>query len=478
METADLQRIDSYPYRHRLADVMARSVVTLPENAPLRRAVAEMHAQAIGSVVIVDGQGKPIGILTERDIMGALIKGAAALEAPIGRSMSQPVVAMPADAYLYRAIAAMERRNIRHIVALDHDGRAVGMVSARNLLRQRASAALRLGDQIDIAPDAQALAEVQQDMPALAQALLAEGVAATDIAAVISAASRDMGARAATLAIEWMRAQGRGAAPAPWCLLILGSGGRGESLLAPDQDNALIHAGSDGDDAWFGAFAGRFNAILDGAGIPLCKGGVMAKNPAWRHSVTKWTAQVADWIARPEGEALLNVDIFYDCRPIAGDAALALALRHQALALAQVSPTFLRLLAANAENLRAPLGLWGGIKTDRGRVDLKKGALLPIITAARVIALKLGIDAVSSDERLRLAAQRLPGSENLLELIDARGVIVAALLSQQLIDIAAGVAPGNRVDPATLDRHHRRALKQALREAAGAETLIADALTA
>ena len=52
-----------------------------------------------------------------------------------------------------------------------------------------------------------------------------------------------MTARAAEIAEAEMIAAGHGPAPADYALLVLGSGGRGESLLAPDQDNALVICG-------------------------------------------------------------------------------------------------------------------------------------------------------------------------------------------------------------------------------------------
>ena len=71
-------------------------------------------------------------------------------------------------------------------------------------------------------------------------------------------------------------------------LLILGSGGRGESLLAPDQDNAIVHDGRPEHDPWFLDIATRISDLLDAAGIPYCKGKVMATNPDWRRSLDGW----------------------------------------------------------------------------------------------------------------------------------------------------------------------------------------------
>ncbi len=143
-------------------------------------------------------------------------------------------------------------------------------------MRQRATVALAIGDEVAQAKSAQELGDAFVRMPELGRSLRAEGVAAHQVAAVISGLIRDMTARAGQLAVMEMEAHGKGPAPADWCLLVLGSGGRGESLLSADQDNALIHDHGEDDHPWFQEFGGRISLILNGAGIPFCKGGVMA----------------------------------------------------------------------------------------------------------------------------------------------------------------------------------------------------------
>jgi CBS domain-containing protein len=175
----------------------------------------------------------------------------------------------------------------------------------------------------------------------------------------------------------------------------------------------------------------------------------------------------------------LNVDIFFDAAPVAGDRSLASELMAYAHASAEHALPFLRLLAEAGTNHRPPLGLFGGLTRDReGRTDLKLGGLLPIVSAARVMALKLGTDALPTGARLQAAitADRL-GGDNGESLEQARQVIAAAILRQQIADLGARRAPGNRVDPQPLSRAQRRELRAALRSAGEAATLVQDVLT-
>jgi signal-transduction protein with cAMP-binding, CBS, and nucleotidyltransferase domain len=458
-------RLDSFLYRHRVADVMRGPVVAVPPDTPLVEASRRMIRERIGSLVVADAEGRPRGIATERDFLRALAEmGPGAADAPISRIMSSPVATTLEDSFLFVAFGRMPRLGIKHLLVVDALGKPVGMISASALMRLRSTDALVIGDEIAAAAGAAALAAVWRRMPGLVGALRAEGIEGLSATAVISSIVREMTARAAELAERSMADAGWGAAPARWCVLVLGSGGRGESALVPDQDNAIIHAGRDSDDAWFAEAGRRIAETLDQAGIPLCKGGVMAKNPAWRRSLADWRQEVERWIRKKEGEELLNVDIFFDFAPVYGDRTLAGELRRHAIEAASRSPLFLRLLAAELDNMHSALGFLGFLRTEQGRFNIKRGGFLPIVTAARVMALKHGVDALGTGERLaELARRNAVNAEDAANMVRAYDFLIQQLLVQQTADVAAGLKPSTRVDPRLLHRALKPALRGALR---------------
>lgn len=464
--------VDSFLYHQRLGDVMASPVISIGADASLHEAVSLMHEKRIGCLFVETGGAH--GILTERDVLRALAeKGGAAGAMPVREGMSVPVISAPAETFLYRALGQMARRGLRYLGVTDAGGQLVGIFTLRSLLRERALATLSLGDEIAAATDARDLAKVQAALPKLAMGLLADGLDARAVCAVIAAEARDMTARAAELAEAELVAGGQGPAPADYALLVLGSSGRGESMLAPDQDNALViaddYAGDlDADADWFTRFAHRLTAILDEAGIPLCKGGVMARNRQWRKRLSEWRAQLEAWTRKHDPQAILNVDIFYDFTAVhvsSGEGAqLAVALRAAATETAQAAPGLLRAMGELAGSHSAPLGMFGRIrKDDEGRVDLKAGALLPITAGARVIALSQGVAALATPARLIEGAQRAgTGETDAGILADIHGFLLRIVLSQQIADIAAGIRPSNRVRVAGLGHQDRAHLQDAL----------------
>ena len=468
---AEFARIDSFPYRHRVSDLMNADPLVVDGDMTLRKIVPLMLDKSASSLFVrPDEETAECGIITERDIMWALAsEDAEALDMPVRRFAVRPLVTIGRDEFIYRALTRMSSGRFRHLGVTDDRGNIVGVLSMRYLLRQRADDALSLGDLIQEAASAAQLGRVWPGLTNVARALAQEDVDSRDIAAVISRELRALTHRAAELAEAELKADGRGEAPAPYALLVLGSAGRGESLLAMDQDNAIIHGPVDAAGAeWFAALGKRITDILAEAGVAYCKGGVMASSTAWRMDLESWRSTVRSWIARSRPEDILNCDIFFDALTVHGDAALAETLHSEAIEIAGDARVFLHLLATNARDFEESTGWFGRLKLRDGRIDLKKAGLMPLFSAARVTALQHGIGERSTPGRLAKALELGVASERLIDnLIAAHGILLNQILRQQLRDIAAGVPLSNSVAPGDLDGSEMQQLKWALEQVPG-----------
>ena len=473
-----LSRIDSYPYRHRVRDVMRVPAKFVPAGTSIGDALARLMEERISSLYVSPQQngrsGPPAaktGIITERDVLRAVFShGGDALTMPVERAMSYPLAAVPADAFVYRAIGRMSRLNVRHLGVVDEMGCVIGALSSRDLLRLRAGEAVVLGDEIDVANDVHALASAWAKLPAVVSSLLAEEVSARDVAAVIS---RELGAltrRAAVIAEGRMRDAGRGGPMCPYAVAVLGSGGRGESLLAMDQDNALVFAdGAPGgaEDRWFEQLGVHVADILHEVGVPYCKGGVMAKNPQWRGSLVTWRERIGHWIGQSNPQSLLSVDIFFDMRPVHGDGGLCTTIWRDAFDAARGQLGFAKLLAEAAGGGESGLGLLGRFQTSQGRIDLKKVGLFRIVSTARALAIRHHVVERSTLARLAgIKALGIGAASDLDALIAAQETLLDLLLAQQTEDLERGRPPSNAVAVRRLSSRDRDRLRSTL-EAVG-----------
>lgn len=465
--TRTLIKVDSFPYRHRVRDVMSAPPVIAPGTTTLQEAMALLLQKRVSSVIVTSAQ-HGLGIITERDVLRATATGGtAALAAPIDNIATRPLLTVDEGAFVYRAIGRMDRLAIRHLAVIDRDGAVVGALTTRNLLRHRATTAMVLGDQIDSAPDVPALAKAWAQLPHMARMLLEEEVDARLVSSVISSEICAVARRAALMAERRLADAGRGGPPVDYALMVLGSAGRGESLLAADQDHAIVYAEGEPDgpaDQWFTALGEEISSILDAVGIPFCKGGVMSKNAAWRMSRARWLETIDRWVRRQRPEDLLNVDIFFDAVGVHGSLSLAEGLLDHAYDEGRRTHSFIKLLSENARGARVPLTLFRNLKTDSdGRIDLKMHGLFPLVAGARVLAIKHGIRARATPERLQaLADLGLVGESKGADLIEAHRTILTAMLTQQLLDGEQGIRLSSRVAPGRLNERTRAALTRAV----------------
>ncbi|HUF20168.1 MAG TPA: DUF294 nucleotidyltransferase-like domain-containing protein [Burkholderiales bacterium] len=459
-----LTRIDSYVFERRLSELMTAPPVTVARDTTLREAARVMAVGRIGALLVGSAGAAPEGILTERDLLRVAAAGEKLDAVTVSHAMTTPVETISEHEMLYRALGRMQRLGIRHLCVIDELGHAAGMISQRDLLRHRAGEADVLGDALQQAHDASSLAAAYSLVPEAAARLVAEGLGGVEVAQVVSNELRELTARAAAITQARLREQGRSEAPAPWCLLVLGSGGRGESLLGADQDNALIHSGAAADDAWFAEFGTGIAALLDEAGVPRCKGGVMAANAGWRGTLEDWRARVDHWLSRARPEDLLNVDIFFDLMPVAGETRLARTLHAEAVIASSRTPAFIALLAEWVGTLTPAIGVFGRFVTEAGRIDLKRGGLLPLVNVARTLALRSGSVARATPDRLRDAAAAGRLSEgDAATLIEMHSELLTLVLRQQLVDLAEGVRPSSRVPVRTLGKEQARRLRSQMR---------------
>jgi CBS domain-containing protein len=486
-----LARLDSYPYRHRVRELMSSPPLFIANEASIEDALKMMTDSRISSLFVAPPGKKPdagpflgveTGIVTERDILRAIRNDArGAFSKPVGSIASRPLASVPADAFVYRAIGRMDRLRIRHLGIADESGYVAGALTARDLLRLRARDAVTLGDEIDEASDVHELGQAWSTLPAVARGLLDEGIEARDVSAIVS---RELGAltrRAGQIAERRMREAGKGDPPVPYALLVLGSAGRGESLLAMDQDNAIIFETGDPDgleDRWFAELGTHIADILHEVGVPYCTGGIMAKNAPWRGSAATWRERLSHWLGRSEPEDLLAVDIFFDFRAVHGDGALAASLWRDAYAVAKDQIGFAKLLAEAGGSFEPPFG-WFGLKTENGRVDLKRGGLFVIVTTARVLAIYHGIAEHSTKARIEnVRALGLGSESDLNAMLETHRIVLSAILDQQLADIAAGRPPSNKVEVRRLSRDDQSKLKDALSSIRHANEMLRDLLVA
>ncbi|HSQ09011.1 MAG TPA: DUF294 nucleotidyltransferase-like domain-containing protein [Burkholderiaceae bacterium] len=398
-----------------LGELLRAQPLTCSPDTPLRDAFGRMHANHVGSIVVVEQSpvGEIVsGILTRTDLIGRVILPEVPLSTPVSTVMTRKVLTLDADETAADATLLMAEHSIRHIPVVrkvDGKTRVAGVVSERDLFALQRLSVRQLAVAIRRSEDVDALVVAAADVRRLSHHLVAQGVAAAQLTRLISHLNDQMTVRLLTLGTQRYSVD-----PQSFCWLSFGSEGRGEQTIATDQDNGILYVAEATTQARMLELANWTNEQLAACGFPLCKGNIMARNPAWCLDYAGWDALFSGWIDRGDPEALLNASIFFDFRPLYGDAGLANGLREEVVQRAERNGRFLKQMADNALRNRPPAGrgivdsLFG--EGGPARVDLKMHGTVPFVDAARIWALAAGLHETNTAERLKRLGEsgRLP----------------------------------------------------------------------
>ncbi len=118
---------------YRASDIM-KEPITVSKNTKIREAIARIINEGIGAIVVVDDSDKPIGIVTKRDLLWAIIySGKNIEEDTVDSIMSKQLITIDPDTELTDIVSIMTRNNISHLPVVE-DGRLVGIISDRDLI--------------------------------------------------------------------------------------------------------------------------------------------------------------------------------------------------------------------------------------------------------------------------------------------------------------------------------------------------------
>jgi len=118
-----------------VSDCMTTHVITIAPDEDVTRAVAMMASADVSGLMVVDGDGRLVGILTERDCIEAATAANyhGELAGPVDAFMSAPVETVTAAASLVEVALRMVNSPYRRFPVVDGD-RLVGLLSRRDLM--------------------------------------------------------------------------------------------------------------------------------------------------------------------------------------------------------------------------------------------------------------------------------------------------------------------------------------------------------
>ena len=461
-----------------VGDIVTRKAVTRPRDISIREAAGVMSEGNISSLVLVEENGAPAGILTDRDLRSKVVAKGRDINGQASEIMSSSLVRVDARDYCFEALLTMVRYGIHHLLVVE-DGELKGVVTNHDFMLLQGTSPVSIVREIESRRTVDELAVAAAKSGGIIALLLKEGVRAVNITRIISEINDRLVRRVIEIAEKRL-----GPPPMPYCWITFGSEGRKEQTFRTDQDNALIYADPATPEReaeaaiYFEALTTEVSASLVKLGFPSCPAGYMASNRTWRQPLRVWREYFRKWVYDPTPQAVLSSLIFFDFRPIHGDFLLAESLRGSLNAMVADQPVFLGFMANTIIRNMPPIGFFNRFVVEKGgehkdELNLKVKGVSQFVDMVRLFALEKGVDDTSTLERLAALKDRHTLVSDYAEEIAAAFEFIMLLrVTHQMEQMEAGKTPDNFINPNRLTNLEKKSMKEAFHLASKLQDLI------
>ena len=449
-----------------------RNVLTCNPDEPVVLAAKEMSERGVGSVVVVDDRHHPLGIITDKDLRNRLVAKGLSANIPTGEIMTSPIITIGKESDFTSLYLTMIKNRLHHLV-ITEDGtyatKVVGIVSDHDvLLSQGYNPAIILHALMNT-QDVGEMADLRDRAELLLEHYIENEVALDFVTNVLTEINDVIIQRALVVAKNKLDGDFEESAHVKFCFLTLGSEGRKEQLLRTDMDNAIVYEDVEGKHdqkvkAYLLAIAQEVISILKRCGFQPCPYDIMATNPNWCQPLSQWEKYFDSWVGSPDPESLMKASIFFDYRVVFGEKKLAENITDHINGLIKRNRFFLTHLARNALLTPPPLGFFRNFLVEksgehRDKFDIKLRAMMPLIDAARLLALSQGLTGVSNTfQRLEKLSEKEPHNREIY--LEAARAFEIFMRFRVMEGLKMGHS-GRFIHPEALGKLQRQLLKNA-----------------
>ncbi len=407
----------------------SKTPVTCPPDTTIRQAALVMTAHRVSSIIVVDEDRNPVGIVTDKDLRTKVVTGHFPTSAAIRDIMASPVSTIAPNKTVADVQIEMVRSRVHHLcVTQDGTDRSpvLGVLSEHDLLVVQGNNPAILVREALRSNTLAELLQLRERSEKLLEKYIYQEVSIAYITHVMSEVNDVLIQRIIGLCRAQLAQEGQPVPDVPFAWLSMGSAGRQEQLLRTDQDSALVFADVAPAERetvrrQFVRLAERVTQWLRELGFDYCPGKMMASNPQWCKTLPEWKRQFSDWITHPDPQHLRYCTIFIDYRPVFGDERLTEQLTDHIFRAIDLNPGFLSFLARMALENPPPLSFFRNFMVERSgeykdNFDIKKRAMLPLADAARVLILESKVGKINNTfNRFEKLADIEPAHRELFE---------------------------------------------------------------
>ncbi|MFS0576591.1 DUF294 nucleotidyltransferase-like domain-containing protein [Sporosarcina sp. 179-K 3D1 HS] len=390
---------DSEPFVRRVQDFMKAPVTTVGGEATVQEIAQLMVDHKISSVMVVDENGRLLGIVTEKDLVQRVVANGTSEILCARDVMTKNPHTISRHDYYYEVLSAFYNYGVKHLPVVEGD-RLAGVVTFSNLMSKRDRGSMGILKTIEESSFA-SLPVVKTAIYDVLSNLIQDEISTIHTLEIITRLYDRLARHCVKLAVESLQAKGLGGPPVPFSWYQMGSGARGEQFMLTDQDHFLVYADLVNKDreqveSYFAQLGEEIVAHLEQAGYARCKGKMMSSEAHWRGSVSDWRQRMRTWAVKPTDEDILLGYNFFSFRFLYGDGLVHKNFIEMVKRQVKSSQTFIYYMAEQEREkpipqLNQPLLTLFRSRAKREVIDIKLHALFPMHHCLQILGIHKGI---------------------------------------------------------------------------------------
>ncbi len=455
---------------------MTSPVITVGKDTPFFDTIKLMGERKIGSLIVVDEDNSLSGLLTSKNLIFKFFEKfpkVKANELNAKDFINTKPIQIPPEFPLIDALFEMQHKEEDYAIVCNRNT-PVGIISSKDILRILFKSPTVYENHIKNIDSLDELKDIHKTLYKIAENISENSRSTSDVLTILSSIHLKIQRRVYDISAKVFNENNPlnlKIENIPHAFIIMGSGGRREMNLDPDQDNGFIYPDNitDIEKEYLNEFGKMLVENLDYVGYEKCDGNIMVTNPEMSKTIGEWKNDIASWIDNPGKWGIRWSTIIFDFDCLVGDEKLVWELRNFILQKVSQKPAFLLQILQSDSNHAIPISFFGSFVTEKkgskkGTFNLKRTGLMFIVDIARVFSLYKGITDINTVERLKhLERLNVLTDETVQNVMEAYEIMTNIILSHQIEQAKNNVKLDKFINPKQLSVYKQEKLKNALK---------------
>jgi len=447
-------------------EIISKNAVTVPLETTIKEAAGIMSENRISSIIVVNAEGSPSGIVTDRDLRDKVVARGTEPSKPVTEIMSKGLVTVPAESTCFDALSTMIQRNIHHMVITDGKELA-GIVTNHDFMMLQGTSPLSILKNIDRQQNADELGNIRDSINQTIALLLKEGVKASYILRIITELHDRLIHKIIELSIKEI-----GDPSCPFAFFVYGAEGRKEETFKTVFRCAIVYneqttycEKKDMSD-FCEQLIVHLQDTFSKCNLPLFDVHPLGEDRTIYGDITEWEQNILAALRSVDSSRVITAKKMLDLRAIYGDVSVVDTLKDSLYTQIRKSDKCSSVLYEYSVKHKSPIGFFKKFVVDESgeqleRFDVKEKCTSHIVDAMRALSIVHNIHETSTVERLNFLLRKGLFSQELKNDIGAAFEFMLHLLMQsQLAKKELNMKIDNVIEPDGLSMLEKKSLKE------------------